>query len=178
MYKTKLTIRSIFSLLIILSTACEDETIKVLTQAERDDIILQDYFTANQLSPTKTATGLYYEVLEEGQGSIPPSGTVISLDYEGKILYGDIFDSSFFRGEPIIVEQGTGRTVEEFDENGNPVFGTGGVIEGWREATQLMRIGDKFRIYIPSELAYGTRGNQGIPPSTILIFEIVLNETL
>lgn len=172
---------SVYTLLIsllMLSTACKEETGTSLLQAEIDDIILQEYFQDNQISPTKTASGIYYEELEIGTGIVPASGDIISLHYQGNFLYGDIFDSSYFKGEPFIIEQGTGRTVDEFDENGSPVFGSGGVIAGWQEITQIMSIGQKLRVYIPSELAYGTRGNQGISPNAILVFEMELLEIL
>ncbi len=162
--------------IFFLLTACEEETVSVLTQAERDDIILQAYFEENQLDPTKTGSGLYYEVLYD---STPANGEIISIHYEGRLLYGDLFDSSYLRDDPFEIEQGTGRIVESFNADGSPIFGTSGVIEGWREATLLMGVGDLMRFYIPSGLAYGVRGSgNSIPPNSILVFDMKLVEVL
>lgn len=107
---------------------------------------------------TTTDSGLQYEVLEAGdEGNPRPSADdVVSVHYEGRLLDGTVFDSSLSRGEPVDL----------------PVSG---VIPGWVEALQLMRVGDKWRVTIPSELAYGERSpSPVIPPNSILVFEMEL----
>lgn len=107
---------------------------------------------------TTTDSGLQYQVLESGdEGSPQPSADdVVTVHYEGRLLDGTVFDSSVARGEPVDL----------------PVSG---VIPGWVEALQLMRVGDKWRVTIPSDLAYGERSpSPVIPPNSILVFEMEL----
>jgi len=120
----------------------------------------QEYLAENAKSEgvTTTESGLQYEVLESGaEGSPQPSvDDVVSVHYEGRLLDGTVFDSSVSRGEPVDL----------------PVSG---VIPGWVEALQLMRVGDKWRVTIPSELAYGERSpSPVIPPNSVLVFEMEL----
>lgn len=104
---------------------------------------------------TVLPSGLQYEVIESGDGATPqPSDTVVA-HYKGTFIDGEEFDSSYSRGEPA-----------EF-----PVTR---VISGWTEALQLMKVGDKWKLYIPSELAYGDQGNQRIPGGSVLLFDIEL----
>lgn len=104
-----------------------------------------------------TESGLQYKVLKEGTGAKPASPTArVKVHYEGRLLNGSIFDSSYKRGEPI-------------------TFGLNQVIRGWTEGVQLMSIGSKYELYIPYELAYGERGaGQSIPPYATLIFVVEL----
>lgn len=106
----------------------------------------------------KTASGLYYNVTEEGSGNKPNKGDVVSVHYTGMLLDGTVFDSSHQRNKPI-----------EF-----PV-GTGQVIKGWDEGLLLFTEGTKARLVIPSDLAYGSHGAGGvIPPNATLIFDVEL----
>jgi FKBP-type peptidyl-prolyl cis-trans isomerase FklB len=103
-----------------------------------------------------TESGLQYEVMEEGTGESPASAaSTVEVHYEGKLLNGKIFDSSYQRGTPA-------------------QFPLNRVISGWTEGLQLMKEGAKYRFYIPFNLAYGARGNQGIPPYSTLIFDVEL----
>jgi FKBP-type peptidyl-prolyl cis-trans isomerases 1 len=103
-----------------------------------------------------TDSGLQYEVISLGTGPKPTLTDTVKVDYEGKFLSGDVFDSSIKRGEPA-------------------VFPITGVIPGWTEALQLMPVGSKYRIYLPSELAYGAQGaGDVIEPNTVLVFEVSL----
>lgn len=103
----------------------------------------------------ETASGLQYKVIKEGTGKSPKATDVVEVNYEGKLIDGTVFDSSYERGEPI-----------EFPLNQ--------VIAGWTEGLQLMKQGGKYEFYIPSDLAYGEAGNQGIEPNSTLIFTVEL----
>ena len=102
-----------------------------------------------------TASGLQYKVITEGKGKMPKATDVVEVNYEGKLLDGKVFDSSYERGEPI-----------EFPLNQ--------VIAGWTEGLQLMKEGGKYESYIPSDIAYGEAGNSGIEPNSTLIFTVEL----
>ncbi len=102
-----------------------------------------------------TASGLQYEVLKQGTGKPAHSMDLVTVHYEGKLLDGTVFDSSYKRGEPV-------------------EFPLDKVIKGWTEGVSLMREGAKYRFYIPSRLAYGEAGNTGIEPNSLLIFDIEL----
>lgn len=104
-----------------------------------------------------TASGLQYEVLTEGTGPMPKATDTVSVHYKGTLLDGKVFDSSYERGEPAN-------------------FKVNGLIPGWVEALQLMKVGSKYKLYIPSELGYGEDGMQEIPPNATLIFEMELLE--
>ena len=103
-----------------------------------------------------TSSGLQYEIITEGTGEKPSSEDLVRVHYHGTLIDGTVFDSSVERGQPV-----------EF-----PV--SGGMIEGWTEALQLMPVGSKWKIYMPSYLAYGAQGNMGIGPNSVIIFEIEL----
>lgn len=103
-----------------------------------------------------TASGLQYEVLESGNGAQPTANDRVEVHYTGKLIDGTVFDSSVERGVPA-------------------TFGVTQVISGWVEALQLMHEGDQWRLYIPSDLAYGPNGAGGlIGPDTTLIFDVQL----
>ena len=107
-----------------------------------------------------TESGLQYEVLQEGNGPVPEEGDVVRVHYHGTLIDGTVFDSSVERGEPA-------------------TFGVTQVIPGWTEALLMMPVGSKWKIYLPSELAYGERGAGGdIGPNSALIFEVELLEIL
>lgn len=103
-----------------------------------------------------TESGLQYEVLESGKGDSPKASNNVEVHYTGKLIDGTVFDSSVERGVPAS-------------------FGVTQVIPGWVEALQLMHEGDKWRLYIPSDLAYGPNGAGGvIGPNMTLIFDVEL----
>ena len=103
-----------------------------------------------------TDSGLQYQVLKAGSGDSPTAASNVSVHYEGKLINGQIFDSSYKRGQPAS-------------------FGVTQVIKGWTEALLRMKVGDKWRLVIPSELGYGAQGSPGgIGPNEVLIFEVEL----
>jgi peptidyl-prolyl cis-trans isomerase A (cyclophilin A) len=106
----------------------------------------------------KTESGLRYQFIQKGEGKQAAAGKTVSVHYEGSLENGKVFDSSYPRKKPI-----------EFK------LGQGQVIEGWDEGIQLLRVGDKARFVIPSDLGYGSRGAGGaIPPNATLIFDVEL----
>ncbi|MBI5685481.1 MAG: FKBP-type peptidyl-prolyl cis-trans isomerase [Verrucomicrobia bacterium] len=103
-----------------------------------------------------TASGLQYLVLKSGSGPSPKATDGVKVHYHGTLINGTVFDSSVERGEPIS-------------------FPVGGVIPGWVEALQLMKVGDKWKLFIPAKLAYGEQSpSPQIPPNSVLIFEVEL----
>lgn len=105
-------------------------------------------------------SGLQYEIVKEGNGKKPSATDRVKCHYEGTLIDGTLFDSSIQRGEPA-------------------VFGVNQVIKGWVEALQLMTEGSKWKLFIPSELAYGAQqAGEMIPPHSTLIFDVELIEVL
>jgi len=100
-------------------------------------------------------SGLQYKVITEGKGKSPKASDTVTVNYAGKLIDGTEFDSSYKRGQPA-------------------TFPVGGVIKGWTEALQLMKEGSKWQLFIPADLAYGEQGRPGIPPNSVLIFDVEL----
>lgn len=144
---------------------------------EEANLVLQDYFTklnnkaqeanigigmkfleenAKKEGVVTTSTGLQYTVITKGDGVQPKETDNVTVHYHGTLLDGTVFDSSVERGQPA-------------------TFPVNGVIPGWIEALQLMNVGSKYKLFIPSNLAYGERGAGGaIGPNATLIFEVEL----
>jgi FKBP-type peptidyl-prolyl cis-trans isomerase FklB len=104
---------------------------------------------------TTLPSGLQYEVLQTGTGAKPASNDRVTVHYKGYFMDGEVFDSSIERGEPT-------------------TFGVTQVIAGWTEALKLMSVGDKWRLFIPYDLAYGENGKGSIPGYSTLLFEVEL----
>lgn len=102
-----------------------------------------------------TGSGLQYEVLRAGSGAKPTEEQTVEVHYHGTLIDGTVFDSSVARGETVS-------------------FPVTGVIAGWVEALQLMSVGSKWKLFIPSDLGYGSRGQGPIPPGSVLVFEVEL----
>lgn len=133
-----------------------EETMKVA--AEGNKKIGQDFLTANKGKEgvVTLPSGLEYKVLTEGTGPKPAATDSVVCNYRGTLIDGKEFDSSYKRGQPLTIQ-------------------VNGVIKGWTEALQLMPVGSKWQLFIPSELAYGDRGaGKDIGPGSTLIFEVEL----
>ena len=125
--------------------------------AQKNASAAEKFFAENKSKEgvKTTASGLQYKVMKEGNGAQPKSSDTVTVNYRGTLLDGTEFDSSYKRGQPA-------------------TFAVGGVIKGWTEALQLMKVGSKYQLFIPANLAYGEQGRPGIPPNSILIFEVEL----
>ena len=129
------------------------EKVHAATIAEGKNFLAEN---AKRAEVTTTNSGLQYEILTEGNGKVPVESDSVQVHYHGTLLNAEVFDSSVRRGEPA-------------------TFGVTQVISGWVEALQLMPVGSKWKLYIPSELAYGAQGaGQSIGPHTTLVFEVEL----
>jgi FKBP-type peptidyl-prolyl cis-trans isomerase len=109
----------------------------------------------NQPGVLTLPDGLQYLVITNGTGEIPTAGDTVTVNYRGTLIDGTEFDSSYKRGQPA-------------------TFPVGGVIRGWTEALQKMNAGSKWKLFVPSDLAYGPQGRPGIAPNAVLIFEVEL----
>ncbi len=121
-----------------------------------------DFLETNGMRPEviTTDSGLQYEVITEGDGPRPTINDFVRVHYVGTLIDGTEFDSSFSRGQPA-------------------EFPVGGVISGWIEALLLMKVGSKYKLYIPPALGYGSRGaGELIGPNEVLIFEVELLDIL
>ena len=119
----------------------------------RNADFLKNY--AKQKGVKSTPSGLLYKVIKEGDGAMPADTSEVEVHYEGKLIDGSVFDSSYKRGE-------------------TATFAVNQVIKGWSEAVKLMKVGAEYEVCLPYELAYGERGTRGIPPYSTLIFKIEL----
>ncbi|AQU85270.1 MULTISPECIES: FKBP-type peptidyl-prolyl cis-trans isomerase [unclassified Halomonas] len=130
----------------------EAEEIAMMKSVEGDTFLAEN---AERDEVTVTESGLQYEVLESGDGATPGPEDTVEVNYEGMLLDGTVFDSSFERGQSVS-------------------FQVNQVIEGWQEALQLMSVGDSWMLYIPAELAYGASGQGPIGPNEVLTFRVEL----
>lgn len=131
-------------------------------QAIEDEKLLKDHLAQNKIKATKTASGLYYVITSKGKGDNAKAGDQVTVNYTGKLLNGEVFDSNldpkFNHVEPFSFPLGQGR-----------------VIRGWDEGIALLNPGSKATLFIPSELAYGAQSpSPQIPANSILIFDVEL----
>lgn len=128
-------------------------------KAAQENIRLGNEFLAQNKTKEgviTTASGLQYQVLNQGDGTVHPKASdTVTVHYHGTLIDGTVFDSSVDRGEPI-------------------AFPLNRVIKGWTEGVQLMGVGDKYRFFIPSDLAYGNRSTGKIGGGSVLIFDVEL----
>jgi len=136
----------------------EDRVKKTVEMITKNKKAAEDFLAENKTKEgiVTTASGLQYQVLKEGDGPKPKETDTVKVHYRGTLLDGTEFDSSYSRNEPA-------------------VFPLNRVIPGWTEALQLMKVGSKYKIFLPPELAYGDRGAPPvIEPGSMLIFEVEL----
>lgn len=127
-------------------------------KAEKNKLAGEAFLAENKKKPgvITLPSGLQYQVITEGTGPIPKDTNTVTTHYHGTLIDGTVFDSSVQRGQPAS-------------------FPVNGVIQGWVEALQLMKVGSKWKLFVPSNLAYGERGAGGaIGPDAALIFEVEL----
>ena len=136
-----------------------DYMMKAQKEKDKENIAVQTAWLEENAKKPGVITlpsGLQYKVIKEGNGNHPSATANVKVNYEGSLIDGTVFDSSFRRGEPI-------------------TFGLNQVIKGWTEGVQLMSPGAEYMLYLPYKLAYGERGAGGqIPPYATLIFKIEL----
>jgi len=132
----------------------EEQKKQALENKSEGGKFLQENASAEGVKTTKS--GLQYKVLSQGTGPKPTLNDTVKVNYEGKLLDGTVFDSSYKRGQPV-------------------TFPLGSVIKGWQEGLQLMPVGSKYRLFVPSKLAYGERGvGKVIGPNAVLQFDVEL----
>ncbi|HEY5407644.1 MAG TPA: FKBP-type peptidyl-prolyl cis-trans isomerase [Ginsengibacter sp.] len=142
------------------------DSISTLKQKGVDDSILTAYLTKNNIKATKTAMGTYVEIIDPGTGDSINSGKAITVDYRGKTLEGKEFDSSY---------DSAGKSVKPYTF----VIGQRGAIEGWSDGLVYFKKGGKGKLFIPSYLAYGSRGaGADIKPNTPLMFDVSIVDVL
>ena len=128
------------------------------TQAEKDKNTIINYVMDQAIEVQATPSGLYYQIIEAGEGELAKWGDWVTAHYKGYTLDGKVFDTSYKKGKPF-------------------EFYIGNMIPGWNEGMELMRPGAKALFLIPSALAYGEKGfGKVIPPNTVLAFEVELLE--
>lgn len=135
----------------------EGVTKKAKEEGEANKKAATDFLAKNKTEANvkTTASGLQYIIEKEGTGKMPAKEDQVKVHYKGTLMNGTVFDSSYERNEPA-------------------VFPVGGLIPGWTEALQLLKVGSKVKLFIPPELAYGESGRPKIPPNSVLIFEMEL----
>lgn len=135
----------------------KDMTTKMEEKGKEAAAAGEKFLTENKGKPgvKTTGSGLQYKVLKEGNGAQPKATDTVTVNYRGTFIDGTEFDSSYKRGEPVS-------------------FPLSGVIAGWTEGVQLMKVGSKYQFFVPAKLGYGPNGRPGIPPNSTLIFEVEL----
>ena len=140
----------------LLLAACTPQTEAEKAAAENLEKS-EDFLAENgkREGVTVTESGLQYEVVREGSGPQPTLADRVTVNYEGKLIDGTVFDSSYSRGEPA-------------------TFPLAGVVPGWREGVRQMKVGSEYNLYLPPDLGYGEQDKGDIPPNSALIFRVEL----
>lgn len=147
----------LFIVLIAASCGKKKAEEQAKEQAAKDEAIIQQYISDNNLNATATGSGLYYVIENEGTGASCSSFSTVTVAYTGYFTDGDIFDQSSSQGVTFSLQQ---------------------VIKGWTEGIPYFKEGGNGKLLIPSALAYGPDGNASIPPNSVLIFDVELIEVL
>jgi FKBP-type peptidyl-prolyl cis-trans isomerase FkpA len=138
------------SILILIFSACNKED----SQADKDDVIIQQYLADNSIQATKDPSGLYYVITEEGTGDHPDISSEVTVRYKGYLTDGTVFDET------------TGSSTATFPLSG--------LIRGWQIGIPKLKQGGKGTFFIPSGLGYGDNATGNIPANSVLIFDIEL----
>ena len=146
MHMKNIIILSIIALLF--ASSCTEQS-----QTETDEDLITQYIADNDIDATKTESGLYYQILTQGEGPSPDITDIVNVHYVGELLDGTVFDET----------TGTAAT-----------FNVSGVILGWQEGLQLMNAGSEAIFIIPSRLGYGSYPPSGIPANSVLVFTVTL----
>jgi FKBP-type peptidyl-prolyl cis-trans isomerase FkpA len=156
---------------IAMAKAKEAEEKRGAEQLAKDDKILKEYFAKNNINPVKTEKGTYVEIIQPGTGANIDTTNVVVTNYTGKTMDGKTFDSNT---DPAF------QHVQPFNVNLTSDYTLGsGVIKGWSDGLKLLNKGAKAKFYIPSSLAYGSRGmGEKIPGNAILFFDIEVVDVL
>ena len=133
---------------VLFSTGCTKES-----QADIDEELITQYINDNNIDATKTESGLYYQIITQGEGTVPDITDIVNVHYVGELLDGTVFDET------------TGSAAS---------FNVSAVILGWQEGLQLMNEGGEALFIIPSRLGYGSSSPVGIPANSVLVFNVTL----
>lgn len=158
--KSTLTPEQMKKVLLDYQKAKEAEYARQIEDKARENLAKGTAFlkqNGNKQGIVTTHTGLQYQVLTLGTGKRPTKDDNVKVHYEGRLIDDTIFDSSYKRGEPLVVPLNQ-------------------VIEGWTQGLQLMNVGSKYRLFVPAKLGYGEAGNADIDPNSVLIFDVELLE--
>ncbi len=138
------------TVLIVIFSACKKEE----SQADKDDTIIQQYLSDNNIQATKDASGLYYVITEEGTGDHPDINSEVTVRYKGYLTNGTVFDQT--------------------SGNSTATFPLSGLIKGWQIGIPKLKQGGKGTFFVPSALGYGSQSVGSIPANSVLIFDIEL----
>jgi len=155
MLKARLTFVAILLMVGTFFDSCGDDSLSPEDQLAMDISLIEEYLEENNLTAQKQSSGLFYIQTEAGNDTEHPKlSDEVEVTYKGYFLNGDVFDQT-----------AKNKTIE---------FPLGGVIKGWQEGLQLMTKGEKATLFLPSSLGYGPNGAGGIPPNSVLVFDVEL----
>jgi FKBP-type peptidyl-prolyl cis-trans isomerase len=141
-----------FAFILVIAASCKEE--ETVDYGPIDQKIIEDYIAANGITNAQsTASGLYYVIYLPGGANHPNKKSSVSVNYKGYLTDGTIFDSSYPKGKP-----------SELDLNA--------VVKGWQEGMQLIGVGGKIQLFVPSELGYGSKAAGSIPANSVIIFDV------
>jgi FKBP-type peptidyl-prolyl cis-trans isomerase len=141
-----------FAFILVLAVSCKEE--EAIDYGPIDQKIIEDYIAANGITNAQsTASGLYYVIYKPGGTNHPNEKSSVSVNYKGYLTDGTIFDSSYPMGKP-----------SELDLTS--------VVKGWQEGMQLIGVGGKIQLFVPSELGYGSSAAGSIPANSVIIFDV------
>ncbi len=143
-----------FAFLLIIAVSCDTDT---TDYGPIDKSIIEKYLADSNLTAQSTSSGLYYIIENPGGANHPNINSLVVANYKGYLPDGTVFDESYSSGSPT-------------------TFALNDVIKGWQEGMQLIGVKGKIQLFVPSALGYGSTGKGGVPPNTVMIFEVELVE--